>query len=308
MNTQQLQYALAIAEHGSISKAAQSLFVSQPHLSKSIQALEAEIQYPIFVRKASGVAPTSQGVQFLNRARSMLADYRDIMSLSTLDTLHSFHVSGVGLYMVISAFCDTCQEFGTDFVDFQLINQGTEKTIETVYSGKADIGILVLPEDMLTPVLSTCRNKKIVHQDIAKLPMAITLREGHPLIREMEAALASGLPLPMEKLSAYPFIDYSGNDILKMLEVQYPSCVNHEKIITVNEMIARHQITSQTDAYCMGCVLAEDTLSSYHLRSFPIPNSFYYLMYIYRGDNELSEECQDFIRNLEKETNLYYPE
>lgn len=112
----------------------------------------------------------------------------------------------------------------------------------------------------------------------------------------------------MEKLSAYPFIDYSGNDILKMLEVQYPSCVNHEKIITVNEMIARHQITSQTDAYCMGCVLAEDTLSSYHLRSFPIPNSFYYLMYIYRGDNELSEECQVFIRNLEKETKLYYPE
>lgn len=75
MNTQQLQYALAVAEHGSISKAAQAPFVSQPHLSKSIQALEAEVQFPIFARRSSGVTPTSQGLLFLNKARAILDQY-----------------------------------------------------------------------------------------------------------------------------------------------------------------------------------------------------------------------------------------
>lgn len=305
MNTQQLQYALAIAEHGSISKAAQSLFVSQPHLSKSIQALEAEIQYPIFVRKANGIIPTSQGIQFLNKARTMVKSYQDIMSLSTTDTIRSFRVCGMNLFMVASAFCNTCREFQDDLLDFCLINEGTEKTIEDVYTGKANIGILALPEATLTSVLSTLRNRRIEYRDIFRVPMAVTLREGHPLLSPSGEVQAT---LPLEKLRDYPCVDYAGNDGSKALDAKYRSCINQEKMILVNEMIVRHRLVSQTDAFCIGFVLGDDTLSAYRLRSVPIPGVFGHLVYIYRGDNELSEECQVFIRHLEKETKLYYPE
>lgn len=315
MNTQQLQYALAIAEHGSISKAAQSLFVSQPHLSKSIQSLEAEIQYPIFVRKANGIVPTSQGIQFLNKARTMMENYQDIMSLSTTDTIRSFRVSGMNLFMVASAFCNTCREFQDDLLDFCLVNQGAEKTIEEVYTGKANIGILTLPEATIDSFLATFHNKRIAYRDIFRVTMAITLREGHPLLNPASAEQIRSkppqdgeLPLPVEKLREYPCVDYAENDGLKVLGAQHLSCINREKMILVNEMVVRHRLVSQTDAFCIGCALDKDTLSAYHLRSFPIPGTFSHLVYIYRGDNELSEECQVFIRHLEKETKLYYPE
>ena len=51
MNWNQLQYVITIAEEKSITKAAQKLYISQPSLSLSIQALEKETGIPLFERK-----------------------------------------------------------------------------------------------------------------------------------------------------------------------------------------------------------------------------------------------------------------
>lgn len=209
--------------------------------------------------------------------------------------------------MVLSAFRATYQEFCGDLMDFRLINQGPERAIEDVYSGKADIGTLMISDGMCDPLLSTCQNKKLAYRTVTQLPMAIFLREEHPLAGDMAAAAAAGQALPMEKFRDYPFVDYEEYNTMTILAVQYPACVNREKLIVVNEMLARHQIVSQTDAYYMGCELAEETLAAYRLLSFPIPGFFYRLIYIFRQDNELSEECQVFIRHLEQDTRRYYP-
>ena len=55
MNWNQLQYVITIAEEKSITKAAQKLYISQPSLSLSIQALEKE----------TGIPPFSMNGQFL---------------------------------------------------------------------------------------------------------------------------------------------------------------------------------------------------------------------------------------------------
>lgn len=235
----------------------------------------------------------------------MVKNYQDIMSLSTTDTIRSFRVCGMNLFMVASAFCNTCREFQDDLLDFCLINEGTEKTIEDVYTGRANIGILALVESTLPTLLATLRNRRIEYRDIFRVPIAVTLREGHPLL---DTAGEGQTTLPLEKLREYPCIDYAGNDGLKTLDAKYRSCINREKMILVNEMVVRHRLVSQTDAFCVGFVLGEDTLSAYHLRSVLIPDLFGHLVYIYRGDNELSEESQVFICHLEKETKLYYPE
>lgn len=50
MTHQQLKYIITIAECGSITSAAQKLFITQPSLSKSIADLEAEMGITIFYR------------------------------------------------------------------------------------------------------------------------------------------------------------------------------------------------------------------------------------------------------------------
>jgi DNA-binding transcriptional LysR family regulator len=68
----QLRHVLALAEHGSFSRAALALNLSQPTLSRSIQAIEREVGTPLFHRTSSGATPTDIGRLFVQRARDVL--------------------------------------------------------------------------------------------------------------------------------------------------------------------------------------------------------------------------------------------
>ena len=58
MTIQQLQYVIAIAEAGSMNKAAERLYVSQPTLTGAIKDLEKEVGFSIFYRGGRGVTLT----------------------------------------------------------------------------------------------------------------------------------------------------------------------------------------------------------------------------------------------------------
>lgn len=61
MTLQQLHYAITIAEAGSLNKAAEALYISQPSLTSAMQELEKELGISIFVRSGRGVSLTQDG-------------------------------------------------------------------------------------------------------------------------------------------------------------------------------------------------------------------------------------------------------
>jgi DNA-binding transcriptional LysR family regulator len=71
-NILHLKYAIEVERAGSISKAAETLYLSQPHLSKAIRELESSLGAAIFKRTSRGVIPTARGKEFLRRARVAL--------------------------------------------------------------------------------------------------------------------------------------------------------------------------------------------------------------------------------------------
>jgi len=72
LELQQLRQVLALAEHGSFMRAAASLHISQPALSRSIQNLERRFGSDLFVRSSSGAVPTDLGRLYIERARDVL--------------------------------------------------------------------------------------------------------------------------------------------------------------------------------------------------------------------------------------------
>lgn len=71
---QQLKYLIAVADHGSVSAAARSLYVSQPGVSAAISHLEEVFGLQCFVRHhAKGVTLTAAGQGFISEAREVLA-------------------------------------------------------------------------------------------------------------------------------------------------------------------------------------------------------------------------------------------
>jgi DNA-binding transcriptional LysR family regulator len=75
LTLKQLRYAVAAADAGNVTKAAERLNVSQPSVSVAIAQIEAHCGRQLFVRrKGEGVAPTAFGNTFIRAARKLLED------------------------------------------------------------------------------------------------------------------------------------------------------------------------------------------------------------------------------------------
>jgi len=72
MELRQLRYFVAVAEEGNISRAGQRLFLTQPALSRQIQALEHEVGHPLLERRAHAIQLTRAGETLLHEAREVL--------------------------------------------------------------------------------------------------------------------------------------------------------------------------------------------------------------------------------------------
>lgn len=81
MNLLHLKYAVEVARTGSITQAADNLYMGQPNLSKAIRELEANLGITIFNRTPKGVIPTKMGEEFLQHARAILLQVREIENL-----------------------------------------------------------------------------------------------------------------------------------------------------------------------------------------------------------------------------------
>ena len=69
---QQLRQMIALGAHGSFVRASKALHISQPALSRSIQALEDHLGAALFLRTASGIVPTDLGRLYIERARDIV--------------------------------------------------------------------------------------------------------------------------------------------------------------------------------------------------------------------------------------------
>jgi DNA-binding transcriptional LysR family regulator len=74
MERRQLEYFVAIVEHGGFTHAARSLRVAQPSLSRAITKLEHELGVPLFHRVGRNVVLSSAGEMLADRARLVLRD------------------------------------------------------------------------------------------------------------------------------------------------------------------------------------------------------------------------------------------
>ena len=81
MNVIHMKYAIEVAKYGSINKASESIGMAQPNISRAIKELEADLGIAIFDRSAKGMNLTPEGKEFINRAKSILAQ------LDALETL-----------------------------------------------------------------------------------------------------------------------------------------------------------------------------------------------------------------------------
>ncbi|WP_017513983.1 LysR family transcriptional regulator [Cupriavidus metallidurans] len=79
IDAKDFEYVLAVETFGGIGRAAESLGMTQPALTKAIQRVEAKVGMPLFERSTKGMNITSEGLVFLQRAKRIRMEYEDAL-------------------------------------------------------------------------------------------------------------------------------------------------------------------------------------------------------------------------------------
>ena len=102
MDIKQMKYFLEICKHGSISHAAESLFISQQGLSSAVRRLESELHCDLFYRKSNSMVLTDQGKFFLEQASSIVSEFDKLQNHFLFSGGSDNHISVICVYNIIS--------------------------------------------------------------------------------------------------------------------------------------------------------------------------------------------------------------
>ncbi|MFD4529684.1 LysR family transcriptional regulator [Streptomyces sp. NPDC058470] len=113
VDTRLLRYFIAVAEEGSLTRAADRLFVSQPALTKQVKQLESQLRVRLFTRSRAGMALTEAGRTLAERVPALLADWDRMLRETKSTADRAAHVLRVGF--LASAANEATQRIITEF-------------------------------------------------------------------------------------------------------------------------------------------------------------------------------------------------
>lgn len=147
MTILQIQYALAVAKYKNFSRAAESLFISQPALSLQIQTLEQELQRALFSRSTHGVSLTAAGQEFCTEAEQLLKEWERFHQKVGPTPKREHLRVGIGPRAVSNGLFEKVAEYfaGHPEVTVTFITDIREHTLEALAEGRMDIAVDRLP-------------------------------------------------------------------------------------------------------------------------------------------------------------------
>lgn len=145
MNLQHLKYIIEVEHTGSITKAAENLFMGQPNLSKDIKEMENEIGFKIFKRSAKGVVPTDKGLEFLQYAKSILVQINKIESLykDKQENCVNFSILIPRATYIAYALTEFIRDYSTnENININIKETNSIEVVNSITVGEYNLGII----------------------------------------------------------------------------------------------------------------------------------------------------------------------
>lgn len=198
MTLSQLKYVVEVVSCGTISKAAEKLYLAQPSLTAAIKELETELGITIFKRTNKGVVLTADGEEFLSYARQVIIQTNLIEGRYSGDKpgRRKFCVSTQHYSFAVEAFLALLEECGGDEYDFRLRETKTYEIIEDVAKLKSEVGILFLNKFNEAVLRKAFREHELEFTRLFIAEPHIFVGKNHPLAEKKKVTLGDLAPYP----------------------------------------------------------------------------------------------------------------
>lgn len=180
---QQLHYFVEVAAEGSISAAADLLYVSQPTMSAAMKDLESRAGRTLLLRSARGVTLTTDGAEFLGYARQV-TEQVELLEQRYLGRPPSRRLLGVSAQhysFVIDAFVRMVKTSGAAEYEFSLRETRTWDIIEDVRTLRSEIGILYRNDFNRSVIDKLLRDSGLAFRPLFLADPHIFISRGNPL-------------------------------------------------------------------------------------------------------------------------------
>lgn len=204
MEQRTLRYIVMVAEEGSISKAAQTLRISQPSLSHCIMKQESDLGVALFDRSKKPLRLTYAGECYMRAARQILS-IRQQLEYDMQSIAH--HRSGrmsIGITKPRSTYL-------LPRLLPLFLKQHPNVEVNLAEKNVSELELLLLNEEIeFAILLAPVDNEHFTYQHIFKEEIALCMQPNHPLI---ETFLENGLDLAL--LCNEPFVMYKTGQRLR---------------------------------------------------------------------------------------------
>ncbi|WP_436326789.1 LysR family transcriptional regulator [Brevibacterium sp. FAM 27836] len=214
MNLEQLASFVEVAATGHFTKAAATLHLAQPSLSRQISTLEKELGAELFHRAHGHISLTAAGETLLPTARRMLADAEAIRhDMDELAGLRRGRIRlGATPTLCVSLVAEAISRFHHQHpgVELELVEKGSRELIEALGAGELDLALITRTVDLgaQTP----------------RLQMQEVLGEDLVVIAAADGALISGDQITLAEVAALPqVLFHHGYDLREATSAAFES-------------------------------------------------------------------------------------
>lgn len=301
MTLQQIYYVITISEYGSMNKAAEALFISQPTLTSAVKELEREIGITLFQRTGKGAVLTAGGEDFLIYARQLYQQYELIESRysNKANIKRKFGISSQHYSFAVKAFVETVKKFDTLNYEFAMRECKTADVISDVSTLKSEIGILYLNDFNRKVLNKIFSDNQLEFHKLINCKAYVYIWKNHPLAKKKSITFAN--------LADYPCLSFEQGD--------KGSFYFAEEILSTNEYPRQIKATDRSTmlnlmvglngyTLCSGIICEELNGSDFLAVPFEAdednPNSSMEIGYILKRRSPLSEIGRIYINEVTK--------
>jgi len=189
VNITHLKYALEVEKTGSITKAAENLFMGQPNLSRVIKELEDATGIKIFSRTSKGIIPTENGRIFLDRAAEIVRQTQELEHLFKSESggRQTFRAAGQSSSSLLNAYNRTVSILAEESnYDCHLVECQSSEALELVARGECTIGVMRAGSADIETLQSDLWEKNVRCRPVGSFRYVVILPKDHPLAAESE--------------------------------------------------------------------------------------------------------------------------
>lgn len=277
-----------VAKCGSLTKAAEELYISQPAVSQSIKQLENQLGISLFNRTHRGMELSAQGgklifskieqaLYLLNEAEDMIAQ----LNTSASGTIRIGASDTIFEYFLADKIVTYHEKFPA--VKIELVSDLTHKTLEALKTNKCDVGFinLPIPSDPELTVYGNCMQLTDVfvtneqHIELTKGVIPLSKLQEYPLILMDPNTIArKSMTVFLENngIELKPSIEISSWDLMKRLVIRGMGvgCIPRE--YALHRLADKSMYEIKTDpalpARSIGMALPKNAQIPYALRAF----------------------------------------